>query len=141
VTPTFGLTPLQWGVLFVIFAALFLWLRIFARLRAVLIFAGICLLGQGLLSRLLVTAARDLSSWTGAITAKVFGAAIPGVLLLIVGVILIYDLHPRGGGASRRTFWLAAIAAALLIGGVSTIGQLTSIPHGVHSTITTVTGG
>lgn len=139
--PDFGLTPAQWGAVMIIFAVLFLWLRIFQRIRAVLVFAGICLLGGSLLGRLMGALARGASNVTDTLTGKIFGTAVPGLLVLIVGAVLIHDLHPRGGGASRRTFWLAAILAACLVAGLSTIVQLDGIPAGVHSTVTTVTGG
>jgi len=136
-----GVAPAAWGGIFTVFAAVFLFLGIFKRTRAVLIFLGICLLGSGLLSRLLVSMARIASNLTDSLFGKLFGVAVPGIIVLIAGVILIHNLHPKGGGASRRTFWLAAFVAACLIAGVSQIAALNGIPADVHTSVSTVTGG
>lgn len=136
-----GLPAAAWGGIFVAFSAVFMFLGIFKRLRAVLIFLGICLLSSGLITSLLTALARLVSNLTDAAFGKLFGVAVPGIIVLIAGAFLIHDLHPRGGGASKRTYWLAAFVAACLIAGVSSIGALNAIPADVHTGVTTVSGG
>jgi hypothetical protein len=136
-----GLTTGQLGAILTAASLVLLWLRIFRRARAVMVFAGICLLGTGWLLRVLLAMARVLSGVTGALFARIFGAAVPGVLGLFVLGLLVYDLHPRGGGAAKRTYWLAVLAAVILVAGLAGYQALNSIPAGVHTGLTTVTGG
>ena len=135
-----GLSPAQWGAIFITISVLCLFLGIFKRLRAYLVFLGICLTG-GLIARLLTDVARVLSNLTDSLFGKLFGVAVPGVLVLLVGFVLVHDLHPKGGGASRRTYWLAVLAAACVVAGVSAFGVLNGIPASVHTGVSTVTGG
>jgi hypothetical protein len=135
-----GLTTAQWGGLFVVAAFVCLFLRTLQRTRAVLVFAGICMTG-GMFARIMTSIARTVSHLTDALFAKMFGASVGGVLVLVIGGILIYDLHPRGGGASKRTFWIAALSAGLLVAGVSTFHVLNGIPGDVGTGVSTVTGG
>jgi hypothetical protein len=135
-----GLTWAQWGLLFIAFAFLFLFLRIFQRTRAVLVFLGICLCG-GRIAAILAGLARSVSHLFDALAGKLFGVAVPGIILLLLGAVLIHDLHPKGGGASRRTFWISAFVACCLIAGVSAFQALNGIPGDVRTGVSTATGG
>ena len=133
-----GLTAAQWALLFIALAFTLLFLRIFQRLRAVLIFAGICLAG-GKAAALLAGFARGVAHLTDDLTGKIFGVTLAGVIVVPVLIILVYDLHPKGGGASRRTFWISAFVACLLVAGVSSFHVLNSVPANIRTGITSVT--
>jgi hypothetical protein len=135
-----GLSTSQWGALMLVTGFVLYVLRTFQRLRAVLAFTGVCLLSGGLFVTLLVKTATWLSALAGTLTGKIFGVAVPGALAFVVGLFLLHDLHPRGGGASKRTFWLAIAFAAFLIAGVGTFAQLNGIPGAVRTGITNVGG-
>ncbi len=135
-----GISPAQWGGIFIAFALGCLFLRTLQRTRALAVFAGICLAG-GIIVRLDVSLARTLSHLTDALFAKLFGGGISGILALACLGLLVYDLHPRGGGASKRTFWIAALSAGLLVAGVSTVKVLNGIPADMRTGVSTVTGG
>lgn len=136
-----GLGPNQWGTVFLVIGLVLYFLRIFAVVRAILAFLGTCLLSAGVLSNLLVRAAREVSALTDSLVGKVFGVAVPGLLVIVLIIIFAYDLHPKGGTASKRTFWLAIAVAACLVAGVSAFATLNGIPGDVHTGITTVTSG
>jgi hypothetical protein len=136
-----GLSTGQWGAILVAASLVLLWMRIFKVTRAVMVFVGICLIGNGWLIRLLEDIARAGSNIFGGLFAKVFGSAVPGVLGLAAIGILIYDLHPRGGGASRRTYWVAVLVAVILVSGLAGFKALNGVPADVHQGVTTVTGG
>jgi hypothetical protein len=133
-----GLSWTQWGLIFVTVSFVFLILGIFKKTRAVLIFAGICLVG-GKLAAILIDLARLVSNLTDAVTGKIFGASVGGLILLVAAIFLIHDLHPKGSGASRRTFWISAFTACCLIAGVSAITSVNAIPNDIRTGIPSVT--
>jgi hypothetical protein len=135
-----GISPPQWGGIFIAFSLGCLFLRTLQRTRAIAVFAGICLAG-GIFVRLDVSLGRTLSHLTDQLFARLFGAGISGILALACLGLLAYDLHPRGGGASKRTFWIAALSAGLLVAGVSTFKVLNGIPADMRTGVSTVTGG
>jgi hypothetical protein len=135
-----GITPAQWGGILILFALTCLFLRTLQRTRAIAVFAGICLAG-GIFVRLDVSLARTLSHLTDQLFAKLFGVSVAGILAAACLGLLIYDLHPKGGGASKRTFWIAALSAGLLVAGVSTFTVLNGIPADMRTGVSTVTGG
>jgi hypothetical protein len=136
-----GLPPEAWGAVFLVIAVLLHFLRVFTRSRAVLAFLGTCLLGAGLFRELLVRAATEVSRLTDSLVGKAFGVAVPGLLVVVLGIIFLHDLHPSGGGASRRTMWLGIALGACLIAGVSAFPAVNQIPSDVHTTVATVTSG
>jgi hypothetical protein len=136
-----GISPDQWGAILLVISVVLYFLRIFAKLRAVLAFLGVCLLGGGLFSSLLVRGAHAVSSLTDSLVGKIFGVAVPGLIVIVLGIFFIHDLHPKGGGASKRTFWLGIALAAFLVAGVSTFATLNGIPADVHNGVSTVTSG
>lgn len=134
-----GLTWAQWGLIFTVVSVTFLFLRIFAATRAVLIFVGICLMG-GKLAAILTAVARGVSHVTDALLGKLFGAVVPGLLVLVMGIILVTHLHPKGKGAARSTFWISAFLACLLVAGVSTFAAVNGIPADIKTGVTSVGG-
>lgn len=134
-----GLTWTQWGLIFTTVAFTLLFLRIFPATRAVLIFLGVCLMG-GKIAAILTAVARGVSHLTDALTAKIFGASIGGLLVLILGIILVTHLHPKGKGAAKSTFWIAASLACLLVAGVSTFAAVNGIPADIRTGVTSIGG-
>lgn len=132
------LTWPQWGLIFIAVAFTLLILGIFKVTRAVLIFAGICMC-TGPAASILAGFARWTSNLTDSLTGKFLGAAVPGIILIIAAIFLVHDLHPRGSGASRRTFWISAFVACCLIAGVSAFHAVDSIPQDVRTGIPSVT--
>lgn len=118
-----NLTPTELCALFLILSGLLHWLRIFARTRAVLALIAVAGIG-GFVGRALVAVAGWLQHLTGTVTGWALGAAVPAALFIGLAVILVYDLHPNGGGISRRTSWVAIGAGVLLVAGVSGIPAL-----------------
>jgi len=136
-----GLTTGQWGAVLTAGSLVLLWMGIFKRLRAVMVFVGICLLGTGWLLRLAEDVVRAASNIFGSLFGKVFGVGVPGILGLLAIGVLIYDLYPRGGGASKRTYWVSALVAVILVAGLAGYSALNGIPADIHTGVTTVTGG
>jgi hypothetical protein len=135
-----GLSSSQWGALLLVVGVVFYWLRIFQRARAVMAFAGVCLLADGWISSILVSVAQWVSGLAGSLAGKLFGVGLPGILALILGIVFIFDLHPRGGGASKRTFWVGVAFAACLVAGVSAFAQLNGIPADLRSGVSNLGG-
>lgn len=135
-----GMSYSQWGVILTVGGFICYWLRIFQRFRAYAVFAGICLLSGGWVTRLLVGLATWVAHLTSTLIGKLFGVGVPGAAALIIGGILIHDLHPRGGGASKRTFWLAIAFAACLIAGAGAFAQLNAIPADLRGGLSNLGG-
>lgn len=85
------------------------------------------------------------SNLTGSLTSWGLGVAFPGLLAIILAAIVIYDLHPKGGRASRKTFWAAAGLAIMVATGSTSVSFLNNIgpaiTHGVQQSQTSVSGG
>lgn len=135
-----GLSSSQWGAIMLVVGFVLYFLRIFKRLRAVLAFVGVCLISGGLFGSLLGRGAVWLSNVFGSLTGKIFGVGVPGVLFVVLAIVFIHDLHPKGGGASKRTFWLGLAVAACLVAGVSAFAQLNGIPADLRSGVSSVGG-
>ena len=128
-----GLTLAGIGVLCLALFGVFHWLSIFATVRAIFAFVGVCLIGAvGWVGRMLADVATWAAHLGGSTTGWAFGIAVPAVVFLVLAVILLHDLHPRHG-ATKRTGWIAIAVAALLVAGVSGIKAAQSIPSGVRS--------
>jgi len=113
------------------------WLRIFATLRAIAGFVGVCLLaaaasgalGFDLLLKLVTFVESLISDLTGWLFHVRVGAL---VLVIVLGGFVLYNLHPKN--TTHRHAGLAAIALALvLVAGVAQIPWLNNIPAGVRS--------
>jgi hypothetical protein len=125
-----GLSLAGIGVLCLALFAVMHWLTIFANIRAVIAFIGVCCIGAvGFVGRLLA----DVATWAahigGSATGWGFGVAVPAVVFIVLA------LHPRHG-ATKRTGWIAIAVAALLIAGVAGIKSAESIPSAVRTGVT-----
>lgn len=131
------------GAACLVLFTLFHWLSIFAKGRAVLAFLGVLLIGStGVVSGLMHSAAAWTASLLDNATAWAFGFAVPGLLALVLGAVLIHDLHPKHT-AGKRTGWIAIALAAVIATGVSGITALDHLPsatrHGVNNARTAIT--
>jgi len=125
------------GALFLIVAVVGHWLGIGAKIRAILAFIGIILVGTaGHGIGILVTVTRFLEGIVGAVTNWIFGTPAPWALFVILAIVLIYDLHPKHG-AGKRTAVVAVFVGLLLIGGVGQFPILNGIPNDVRNGVNT----
>jgi hypothetical protein len=120
------------GGICLVVGVLFFILGRWPKAQVILGFIGVCCLGGGLLGTILTKAALFVSHLTDTVTGKVFGAAIPGVLVIILGIVVLHDLS-RQGTTSRRTFFAGLALAACLVAGVSSFQALNNVPAGVRS--------
>ena len=134
-----GITWAQWGLILTAVAVTLLILRTFPAVRAVLIFLGICLMG-GKIAVILAAVARGVSHLFDSLAGKLFGAVVPGLLVVILGIVLATHLHPKGKGAGRSTFWISAFLACLLVAGVSSFTAVNGIPADIRTGVTNVGG-
>lgn len=127
-----------------VFWLLFHWLNIFAKTRAFLALVAAIGIG-GFLGRALVRGVTWLTQLTGTVTGWTLGVALPAALFLVLAAVLVYDLHPRGGSASRRTGYVALAVGALLVAGVTGIpalapaaSALRSLPANIATFVNTI---
>jgi hypothetical protein len=124
------------GVLCLVAFLLFDFLRILVKIRTVLGFIGVCIIGTtGWVGHALTWTATELGRLTDMLTGWAFGAAIPVVLLFVLVVFVAHDMHPKKS-ASRRTGWLAIALAAVLVAGVSGLKAANDIPASVRNGVT-----
>jgi hypothetical protein len=125
---------LEWGIAALVVAGLLYWLGVFARTQVVLGFIGTCIVTGGIFGTAVTWIAVRLDSLTNATVGKVFGVGVPGLLVIVLLIVFVHDLHPKGGGGrSRRTLFVGVILAACLVAGLSNFAALNSIPAGVRS--------
>jgi hypothetical protein len=136
------LTVSEVGVLFLLLFAVFHFLKIFATLRAVLVFLGVVVTGSaGWLGRVL----GDIGTWAqhafGSITGWAVGISLAAGLFIILAVVFIHDLHPRNS-AGKRTGWIGVALGVLVVVGVAGIPALghlrTDILNALGSAVGTV---
>ena len=135
------MTTIGLGAVALVLAVLFHWLHIFTRIRAGLAFLGTCIVAGGLFGHLLTKGVTVVSDLTNTLVGKAFGVAVPGLIVIVLGVIFIHDLHPKGGGASRRTMWVGMALAACLVAGVSSFAALNQLPASVRTGVSSTIGG
>lgn len=126
-------TVAEMGVICLLLFALFHYLSILAKTRAVLALLGGAAVGlTGVVGRL----AGELAVWAqhavGAVTTWAFGASVSALLFIALAVLLIHDLHPRKT-ASARTGYLALAVGILLVAGVSQFPALAPVAGGLRS--------
>lgn len=134
-------TPVEWGAILVAASLTFYFLGIFATIRSVGVFIGIMLLGIN--GHILAIAGHILGfvqNFLGTVVAWAFGAGVPSLLIIVIGIILVNDWHPRNR-AGKRTFWLATAAAILIVTGATGIAALNNLPAGVQHGISQTTTG
>jgi hypothetical protein len=125
------LTVTDLGAIFLLLFGLFHFLKIFATVRAVLVFLGVVVIGStGFIGRILA----DVGSWAqhvfGDVLNWAIGVPLAAGLFIIIGVILVHDLHPKNS-ASSRTGWLAVAAGVLVVVGVTGVPALAGLRGGV----------
>lgn len=131
---------LAWGGIALVAAFLFFWLGILPKTQVILAFIGTCIVTGGLFGSLLTRAADLVSNLLGTLTGKVFGVAIPGLLVIVLLIIFIHDLLPKKS-AGKRTFWVGIALAACLVAGLSSFTALNQVPANVRTGVSTTTGG
>jgi hypothetical protein len=124
------------GLVLLALGGLAYYLGVFSTIRAVLVLIGIILLGvsAGHLLGWIAIVVGWINSGIMFLTSWLFGAAVPGLLAIILAGILVFDLAPRNR-AGKRTFFIA-IALGVMIATASThvdfLNQLgPSVQHGV----------
>lgn len=132
------LTVLESGAIALVLAGVFFWLGIFTKLRAIMAFAGTCIVTGGLFGELLGKVASFVSGLLGSLAGKAFGVSVPGLLAIVLLAVFAHDLHPRKP-ASGRTLWVAIALAACLTAGVSSWPALNHVPATVRNGVGNVT--
>ena len=134
-TAQLGLVLLALAIMAFIFGA-------FATIRVFAVIIGIVLVAAtGTPARVFHWAA-GVVGWgqnlTDSLTTWSLGVAFPGLFAIILAGIVAYDLHPKGGRASRRTFWAAVALAVMVAAGSTNVSFLNNlgpqITHGVQQT-------
>jgi hypothetical protein len=131
------MTILSIGAVCLVAAVVFHWLGVFVKARAIMAFIGTCIVTGGLFGHLISRGVDIVSGLLGSLAGKVFGVALPGVLVIVLGIVFIHDLHPRKS-ASGRTMYVGIALAACLVAGISTIPALNSVPANVRNGVGTV---
>jgi hypothetical protein len=135
------LTVPELGALMLLFYVLFHYLRIFAATRAILALLGTVAIGTGgVIGRTLAAVGTWLANTGGAVTAWLFGSALVAVPFIIALVILVHDLHPKGGTASKRTGYVAFLVGASLSVGIAAIPALAPVRGAILSALSGITG-
>ena len=134
------MSTLEWGAIALVLAGLFYWLGVFPKIQVLLGFVGTCIVTGGLFGSLLTKAVTFVSNLLGTLTGKIFGVAIPGILVIILLVLFIHDLSPKKN-AGKRTFWVGVALAACLVAGLSSFTALNQVPANVRTGVTSTTGG
>ena len=125
------------GAICLVAAFVFHWLGIFIKVRAILAFIGTCTVTGGLFGRLLTGGVHIVNGLFGSLAGKVFGIGLPGVLVIVLGIVFLHDLHPKKG-AQSRTMYVGMALAACLVAGASSIPALNHLPSNVRDGVGTV---
>ena len=134
------MTLIEWGALALVAAGMFYWLGILPKIQVILAFIGTCIVTGGLFGHLLTRGVTLVSNLLGTLTGKIFGAAVPGLLVIILGILFIHDLLPKNT-TGKRTFWVGIALAACLVAGLSSFTALNQVPANVRTGVSTTTGG
>jgi hypothetical protein len=135
------MSTLALGVLALILAVIFHYFSIFTKLRAVLGFIGTCIVTGGLFGHVLTWVVLHVAALTNSLTGKVFGVAIPGLIVIVLLVVFVIHLHPRGRGASKSTMFIGMALAACLVAGISSFTTLNHVPTAVRTGVSSSNGG
>jgi hypothetical protein len=108
------------GLVLLAVGSLMYFLGVFSTIRAVFVLIGIILLGvsAGHLLSWIAIVVGWINTLIMTLTSWAFGAAVPGLLAIILAGILVFDLAPRYR-AGKRTFFIA-IALGVMIATAST---------------------
>jgi uncharacterized BrkB/YihY/UPF0761 family membrane protein len=129
------------GALMLVAFGVFYYLSIFATVRAVLAFTGTILVGSsGHVVHWLTVIVTWLAHFGDTATGWALGVGVPAALTLVVGIVFIYDLHPRNS-AGKRTGWAGIVLAAMIVAGVTGIATLNHVSGSVQTAVTSVRNG
>jgi hypothetical protein len=131
------------GLIMLVLFGTFYWLTIFATLRAILAFAGICCIGlNGFVGHVFGHIATWAAHLSSVVSVALFGAAAVGALIITIPlvVVFIHDLHPKKT-AGKRTGWAGIALAIILVAGVSGIQAANNIPSQVRTGVTSAKTG
>lgn len=135
------MSTLEWGAVALVIAFTLFWLGIMPKTQVILGFIGTCIVTGGLFGTLLTRLVLVVSHLTTSLTGRIFGIAIPGLLVIVLGIVFIHDLSPKKS-AGKRTFWVGIALAAALVAGLSSFPALNQVPANVRTGVSTnVTGG
>lgn len=126
------MTLLEWGALALVVAFVFYWLGVLPKVQVILAFIGTCIVTGGLFGSLLGRGVTLVSNLTGTLTGKIFGVAIPGLLVIVLLILFLHDLSPKKN-AGKRTFWVGIALAACLVAGLSSFQALNQLPGNVRT--------
>jgi len=119
------LTVTELGGLFLVAAIVLHALGILARARAILLFAGVLVLGTaGAVGTVLAWIGLHLQDAAGSITGWAFGAPLAAGLFVVLAIVTVHDLR---NGARKRTMLAAGLLAAVLSVGVSGFPAMTPL--------------
>jgi hypothetical protein len=128
------MTTLEWGGVFLAVGAALYILGKLPKVQVILGFLGTCIVTGGLFGKWLTKGAVLVEHWSNLATAKAFGAAIPALPAIVLGIFLIHDLLPKNK-ASKRTLIVGVAFAALCVAGVTTNQTLNSVPANVRTNV------
>lgn len=134
------MTLLEWGAIALVVAFVLYYLGVLPKIQVILAFIGTCIVTGGLFGSLLTRAVTLVSNLMGTITGKIFGVAIPGLLVIVLLILFVHDLSPKKN-AGKRTFWVGIALAACLVAGLSSFTALNQVPANVRTGVSTTTGG
>jgi uncharacterized BrkB/YihY/UPF0761 family membrane protein len=136
------MTPLEWGAVLVALAFTFYFLGRLPTIRAVAVFFGLVLLagGGGHLMSFGAKAVNMLNQLGGTAIAWTFGAAIPGLIAIVLGAIMIHDWLPRNA-AKKRTFWISVVMGLMVALGVTGIPAAANLPQQTSNGVTNIMAG
>jgi hypothetical protein len=126
------MSPLAIGGICLVVGFLLFWLGKLPKIQVILGFVGTCIVTGGLFGHAVNRVMVFLSNATDGVANKVLGVGIPGLLVIVLGIIVIHDMHPKNK-ASRRTFFAGLALAACLVAGVSSFSTLNNVPTGVRN--------
>ena len=132
-----NLTPSEWGVVMIVISVVLYWpLGKLPKIRALLVLAGLILAGatNGRLISLAAHITGLLGHVFNTLTTIAFGAAIPGLAVLVAGILLLHDLMPKHA-AKGRTYWLAWAVGIAIAAGATGIAGLNQVPGAAQTAI------
>lgn len=134
-----SLGPTGLGILLIVASFVLYIVGWLPTIRAVMVFLGILLLGiKGHILAWLGIAMAWLAHAFNTATAWGLGAVVPGLLAVVLIILVIYDWHPKNR-ASRKTYWLSAALAVLIVAGSSSVPALAHLQTGVRQGVTQTT--
>jgi hypothetical protein len=130
------MTLLEWGAAALVVGVVLYALGIMPKTQAALAFIGTCIVTGGLFGHLLARITVDVAHLTNTLTGKIFGTAIPGLLVIVLLIYFVHDMHPKKN-AKKRTFFIGIALAACLVAGIAPWQTLNNVPGSVRTGVGT----